>query len=386
MRDLIRTAWALALLASSLATATSAAEPPIPPPPADTTPRPAETTPRATDTPALPAHTTPRAVETAPGTTDTSPRTMDAPPLPERSRPAAMAPAPAQQAAAARHAAPPLISTHQINRYDAINRLQAALKANPNSLADWVILGELSHEAALDAPRDHAAKFYQMSRDAYERALTLDPNTAGLKAAVQFARDREAGADRFEQIRDQATRTYLEARRRDLAATGYLPAVRTAAPPAPNRVLLVPANQVLSIESPPVEPSTNPAIPAPISATAPATVVAPASADGPKAADTLGTSAGPATTKVPGVGPSANAPSQGAGVAYDHPANSVIESHFGTRQIYSVTPYYQPYILGPGVPYTFQQYSNAYSPPNDYGNPAPLRSRSSVISSRSPKA
>ena len=139
----------------------------------------------------------PRTRHRAPSRLRLAPRTprrraMDAPPLPERSRPAAMAPAPAQQAAAARHAAPPLISTHQINRYDAINQLQAALKANPNSLADWVILGELSHEAALDAPRDHAAKFYQMSRDAYERALTLDPNTAGLKAAVQFARDREA--------------------------------------------------------------------------------------------------------------------------------------------------------------------------------------------------
>jgi len=272
-----------------------------------------------------------------------------------------------------------VISTHQIDRYDAINQLQAAVRAKPNSLADWVILGELAHEVALDAPPDQATRYYQISRDAYEHALALDPNNAGLKAAVQFARDREAGADRFEQIRDQATRTYIEARRRDLAATGHVPTVRAFVPPVPGPgpvpggVMPAPANEVLSLETPPVEPSTNPTVPsptpgvAPVVPGAPATVLAGVPAATPAAAEAA------IAPSVPGVGPSADAPSQGSGIAYDNPAdpvNSVVESHFGVRQVYSVEPYYQPYTAAAGAPYTFQQYSNAAYPPNYYTNPA----------------
>jgi hypothetical protein len=368
MRDTFRIAWALALLTSPLATATVAAQTPSTTPPAGTSDRPTVTTPPAAETAAPPPPRIAPATDTL------------APP------PTRTTPAPARRPAAARRTVPPVISTHQINRYNAINQLEAAVKANPNSLADWVILGELAHEVALDAPPDLAAKYYQMSRDAYERALALDPNNAGLKAAVQFARDREAGADRFERIRDQATRTYLDARRRDLAATGYVPTVRAFGPPLPSRVMPAPANEVLSIESPPVEPTTNPPAPTPVTAAGstlipapgtattavPATPTAPTVAPGPRDADALGTPAGPAATNVPGVGPSADAPSQGAGIAYDNPAdpaNSVIESHFGVRQIYTIDPSYEPYTAAAGAPYTYQQFSNGYYPANVYGTP-----------------
>ncbi|MBV8608692.1 MAG: hypothetical protein JO034_14680 [Singulisphaera sp.] len=374
MRDSFRTAWALALLTSPLATATVAAQAPSTTPPAGTSDRPTVTTPPAAETAAPPP---PR----------TAPATDTLAPPPTRTNPA-----PARRPAVARRTVPPVIGAHQINRYNAINQLEAAVKANPNSLADWVILGELAHEVALDAPPDLAAKYYQMSRDAYERALALDPNNAGLQAAVQFARDREAGADRFEQIRDRATRIYLDARRRDLAATGYVPTVRAFGPPLPSRVMPVPANEVLSIETPPVEPTTNPPAPTPVTAAgstlipapgtapaavpaavvAPATPTEPAAAPRPGDADALGTPAGPAATNVPGVGPSADAPSQGAGIAYDNPAdpaNSVIESHFGVRQIYTIDPSYQPYTAAAGAPFTFQQFSNGYDPANVYGTP-----------------
>lgn len=125
---------------------------------------------------------------------------------------------------------PPVISSHQIDRYDAINKLQQELQANPKSLADWTILGELAHEVAVDLPADQAPKYYHLSRDAYEKALALDPDNPGLKAAVKFARDQEANAERFENARDRATRIYLDARRRDLAATRYTPTVRVYSP------------------------------------------------------------------------------------------------------------------------------------------------------------
>lgn len=148
------------------------------------------------------------------------------PPLPSREPPKAEDPANAATPAPP----PPIIGTQQINRYGAIAELQGALKADPNSLADWVILGELAHEVAIDAPPDRAAKYLTMSREAYEKALALAPNNVGLKAAVQFAKDQEAHGTAFEAARDQATRAYLDARRRDLAATRYTPTVRVYSP------------------------------------------------------------------------------------------------------------------------------------------------------------
>lgn len=224
------------------------------------------------------------------------------PPLPSRELPKAEAPANAATPAPP----PPIIGTQQINRYGAIAELQGALKADPNSLADWVILGELAHEVAIDAPPDRAAQYLTMSREAYEKALALAPNNAGLKAAVQFAKDQEAHGAAFEAARDQATRAYLDARRRDLAATNYTPAVRVFTPPAP-----MPINPV-SAENGPAANATadpNPAVTPPLT---------------------------------------------------DRTAN------FGVRQIYSA-PVYQPYTLPQGAPYTFQQYSNSSYPSNTYG-------------------
>ena len=43
-----------------------------------------------------------------------------------------------------------MIGSHQIDRFEAIRQLQQSLRANPNNTADWVILGELAHEVALD--------------------------------------------------------------------------------------------------------------------------------------------------------------------------------------------------------------------------------------------
>jgi len=153
--------------------------------------------------------------------------------------------------------ASPVISSHQIDRYDAINQIQDKVKADPKSLADWVILGELAHEVALDLPADQAGKYNSMSLDAYEKALALAPDNPGLKAAVQFARDQQAGKDQFEKTRDQATQAYLDARRRDLAATNYTPSVRVTEPPLPTRTMPAAAPAVPG--QPPVAGATVPA-------------------------------------------------------------------------------------------------------------------------------
>jgi len=193
----------------------------------------------------------------------------------------------------------PVIGTHQINRYAAIERLQAALRDKPNALADWIILGELAHEVGVDLAPDQAAQYFKISREAYEKALALAPDKPGLKAAVQFARDYEAGSGRFAAIRDRATQSYLDARRRDLAATDYVPSVRVyPAIPAPAPRVLIPGD--------------------------PGAVVSPA----------------PTNT------------------------TSTDVANFGTRQIYTSPPVlYQPFAPDQGAPYTYQQYSSAYSAP-----------------------
>src|SRR5262245_52084508 len=101
--------------------------------------------------------------------------------------------------------APRVIGTHQIDRYAAIEQGREALRKKPRSLSDWIILGELAHEVGVDSPPSQAAGYFKLSREAYERALALAPDRPGLKAAVQFAKDYEAGADRFATERNQAT-------------------------------------------------------------------------------------------------------------------------------------------------------------------------------------
>ena len=89
-------------------------------------------------------------------------------------------------------------------KIEAIRQLQETVKQNPKSLADWVILGELTHEVAIDLPADQAGQYYKLSRDAYENALELAPDNRGLQAAVQFAKDQEQGLDRFEKSRSDS--------------------------------------------------------------------------------------------------------------------------------------------------------------------------------------
>lgn len=128
--------------------------------------------------------------------------------------------------------APSMIGSHQIDRYDAIRQLQSELRSDPNNKADWIILGELAHEVAFELPRDQDVAYYRISRDAYERALLLDPNNPGLKAAVQFAKDQEAGAARFDEARRRGVTSYLAARRRELSTAGTSPTLRVYASPS----------------------------------------------------------------------------------------------------------------------------------------------------------
>jgi len=287
---------------------------------------------------------------------------------------------------------PPVIGSHQIDRYDAIKKVQKAVEANPNSLADWIILGELAHEIAMDAPADTAGKYFSMSREAFEKASALDPNNAGLKAAVQFARDQQANVDQFEAARDRHTDTFLEARRRDLASTGNAPYVKIYEPPLPSRSL--PGSATVGTTG---------------GTTAGANIIGGSTAG----ANTTGGSTAGGTTagrNAAGTNPPPATPaavSATAGATTDRSINSAVPlvrpnnvpvaeatpavtpapvnapatdaANYGTRQNYSaapsaptyyVIPSYRPFAATDGAPYTYQQYSRTYFPPGLYDNPA----------------
>jgi len=143
---------------------------------------------------------------------------------------AAMAQNPAQNQANALNlaqasAAADVIGSQQIDRFEAIKILQQSLKSDPKNVADWISLGELAHEVALEMPSGQDDAYYKMSLDAYEHALKLDPENRGLKAAVQFARDQEAGEAQFDEARKKAAEVYVSSRRRELERTGNTPSI-----------------------------------------------------------------------------------------------------------------------------------------------------------------
>jgi tetratricopeptide (TPR) repeat protein len=216
-------------------------------------------------------------------------------------------------------AAPRVVSSHQIDRFEAINQLQQSLKSDPDNKADWIILGELAQEVATDVPADQADRYYKMAQDAYEHALKLDPNNAGLKAAVQFAKDQQSGAAQFNRSRQQATSAYLDARRRELAAANAVPTVRVFTTAGP---------------MPAVDPITGGVRPG-------AVVGQPATA--------------------------ASAPVEAAPAATTTTTTAAV-----APPVYQGYPYgygiYQPFLSG-GQPYTYSQYANSYFP--DYAQNPP---------------
>jgi len=125
------------------------------------------------------------------------------------------------------------IGTHQIDRFEAIHWLQESLKSNPNDAAAWIVLGELAHEVAQDLSSEDDEPYYKLSEEAYEKALALQPKNAGLKAAVDFAREQKADAAHWDQVRKKAASSYIEVRKRELAASGFNPTVQTYSPPTP---------------------------------------------------------------------------------------------------------------------------------------------------------
>jgi len=254
---------------------------------------------------------------------------------------AALAPAWASSAVAAGPAAPPVISSQQINRFEAIRQLQQAVKQNSKSLADWVILGELAHEVAIDLPPDQAETYYKLSRNAYENALALAPDNVGLKAAVQFAKDQEQGLDRFEKSRSAATQMYLAARRRDLSATRFSPSLR--------------------VYGPTMAPPTG------MAGTGTANLGTSGSTTGNagranSAATVSSATNDPSIRRSPTGEETAIAPS----VTATNSSSGLSSANMGVRQFYTYPyPTYQAYAQAEGAPLTYQQYSSSYYPPND---------------------
>jgi hypothetical protein len=283
-----------------------------------------------------------------------------APPPPRRSTPPAASRA-------------PVISSRQIDRYDAIKALQQRLKENPKSLADWVILGELAHEVAMDLPTDQAPRYYQISRDAYEKALALQPDHPGLKAALQFARDHEANSARFESARHRAAQTYLDARRRDLAAAEYTPSLPLyGVPQVPPVTVAATTTVAPNSTTTTVAPTTTNATTTTVTPTTTVTTTRPTT---PPESVPTSPAAGALPDNVATI-PGRNAAA--AIVAADR--DPVIEpapkaqadiAGYGARQFFSTSiPPYQPYYTE-GVPYTYQRYSSAYYPANLNNTPTP---------------
>jgi|SRR5271165_1881673 len=123
------------------------------------------------------------------------------------------------------------IGTHQIDRFEAIHLLQESLKSDPNDLAAWIVLGELAHEVAQNLSSQDDKPYYKLSLEAYEKALALQPKNAGLKSAVDFAREQRAGAAQWDQARRDAASSYIEVRKSELAASGFDPTVQAHSPP-----------------------------------------------------------------------------------------------------------------------------------------------------------
>lgn len=144
---------------------------------------------------------------------------------------AASGPAMAQQATT-RAAPGRVIRGHQIDHYEAIERVRKALQADPKNLTDWVLLGELAQEVALRAPAHLAPGYFRLEREAFENALKLQPDNPQFQAAAEFARQQEQRIESFRRSQSQATTGYLDARRRELARTGNTPTLRTYAAPA----------------------------------------------------------------------------------------------------------------------------------------------------------
>jgi len=298
-----------------------------------------------------------------------------------------------------------VIGSHQIDRYEAITQAQEATRTNPDSLADWIIVGELGHEVALDGPPDQAAKYLKISRDAYEKAAALAPDNAGLKAAMLFARDQETGVGDFEAARRRAAQTYLEARRRDLAATEFDPSIRMYSPtsdlptpPVPRATTPTPGRTPAPAEDtgPPIagqKPTTAPRIGQPLDDLV-GTNSATTSARGPAPRDNVGASSNaPATTPdsppqgttriAPGTRLNAGVPAvrtpagEPATVAGGRPARAVGGAEVARAPAFAASsavapaaegrPYpasfYRAY-AGPGGGASYRQFNEIYTPPN----------------------
>ncbi len=147
------------------------------------------------------------------------------------------------------------IGTHQIDRFEAIHLLQESLKSDPNDVAAWIVLGELTHEVAQDLSSQDDEPYYKLSEEAYEKALALQPKNAGLKAAVDFAREQKAGAAQWDQARREAASSYIEVRKGELAASGFNPTVQTNSPPTPPTPPTPPAAVAATNSAPASQPA-----------------------------------------------------------------------------------------------------------------------------------
>jgi len=147
------------------------------------------------------------------------------------------------------------IGTHQIDRFEAIHLLQESLKSDPNDVAAWIVLGELTHEVAQDLSSQDDEPYYKLSEEAYEKALALQHKNAGLKAAVDFAREQKAGAAQWDQARRDAASSYIEVRKSELAASGFNPTVRADSPPTPPTPPTPPAAVAATNSAPASQPA-----------------------------------------------------------------------------------------------------------------------------------
>ncbi len=216
----------------------------------------------------------------------------------------------------------------------------------------------------MDMPAETAGTYFQMSLNAFTTASALEPENAGLKAAVKFLREQTASVSTFEQSRDTATDTFLDGasprprrdEERSIGTRGQsVTAVARAKRPSPD----VPAYRRRPAPGTPkadaaaqaaIDSKTDPDINSSEPLTSPTGSVVPVA------------EASKAITPARENAPSTDSANMGMQLDY---------SDADTSPLYFAGAYrYQPYFAPGQGAYSFQEYTSAYYPPGGYANSA----------------
>ena len=272
----------------------------------------------------------------------------------------------ANAAAAPAVVPPPVIGSHQIDRYDAID--EGAEGPEPTTQSRWPTGSSWASSPTRSRwtprPTRRASISGCRARPSRRPWLWRRTTPASRRPSSSPATSRSTPTQ-FETSRDRYTDTYLDARRRDLAATGNVPYVKMYEPPAADRTLPGPVPR-----RPDRDGTATPGRPRPPPPPPPPRRTRRATRRSTRPSRWSGPATSPWPRPTPAVTPART----------DAPATDA--ANYGTQQNYSAgstarppdlrRAEYRPFVTPAGTPFTYQQYSNSYFPTGVYNNPAVL--------------